>query len=282
MVRRSLGHAGSYLREHDRDRYLASLFVASPGREAVQALYAFNADVATVRDRAHQPAPGEVRLQWWADALAGEGHGNVRQNPLAAALLEAIEAYRLPAGPLLRLLEARRFDLYDDPMPDVASFEGYAGETVSILYQFAAMVLNGGEEVETGDAAGHLGVAHALIGHLRAFGHNAAQGRLFLPWSVFAANGVHEAEIFAGTISEGLLAAHAQLTEMAGDHLERAGQAIAALAPSLRPAFAQAAVLRRQLHMVAAQEETPFTTPPEPADWRKLAAMFLWVSRQRR
>ena len=93
-------------------------------------------------------------------------------------------------APLLRLIAARRFDLYDDPMPDLASFEGYAGETVSVLYQLAAMILNGGGPVETGDAAGHLGVAHALIGHLRAFGYNASQGRIFLPWSVFAANGV--------------------------------------------------------------------------------------------
>jgi phytoene synthase len=277
-----LGYAASYLKEHDRDRYLATLFLQPPERQAVQALCAFNADVATVRDRAHQPAPGEVRLQWWADALGGEGHGNVRQNPLAAALLDAIGHYRLPAGPLLRLIEARRFDLYDDPMPDIPSFEGYAGETASILYQFAAMVLNKGTEVETGDAAGHLGVAHALIGHLRAFGHNASRGRLFLPWSVFAANGVREGEIFAGTISEGLLAAHAQLTDMAREHLGQAARAIAAVPPRLRPAFAQAAVLRRQLAAVAAQEETPFTPPQEIADWRKIAAMFLWVSRQRR
>lgn len=279
---RSLTYAGTYLREHDRDRYLASLFMAPPAREAVQALYAFNADVATVRDRAHQPAPGEVRLQWWADAMAGEGHGEVRKNPLAAALLDAVDNYRLPTGPLLRLIEARRFDLYDDPMPDVPSFEGYAGETVSVLYQLAAMVLNGGEELPTGDAAGHLGVAHALIGHLRAFGHNAARGRLFLPWSVFAANGVREGEIFSGTISEGLLAARAQLTDMAREHLDAAAPAIGALPPRLRPAFAPAAVLRRQLQAVAAQEEAPFTPPPEPGDWRKLLAMLVWVGRQRR
>ncbi len=120
----------------------------------------------------------------------GEGHGAVRQNPLADALLDAIAEYGLPVPALQRLIEARRFDLYDDPMPDVPSFEGYAGETVSVLYQLGAMILNGGRPVEPGDAAGHLGVAHALIGHLRAFGYNAAQGRIFLPWSVLAANGV--------------------------------------------------------------------------------------------
>ena len=223
------GYAASFLREADKDRYFATLLLQPAAREAVQALYAFAADVASIRDRAREPAAGEIRLQWWVDALKGEGHGNVRQNPLAAALLDAIAAYSLPAGPLLRLLAARRFDLYHDPMPDVPSFEGYAGETVSVLYQLAAMVLNGGAEVETGDAAGHLGVAHALVGHLRAFGYNASSGRLFLPLSIFAANGVTEGEILAGRKSEGLLAALAQVADLAEEHLGKADAAIRAL-----------------------------------------------------
>ncbi|MHB1111250.1 MAG: phytoene/squalene synthase family protein, partial [Devosia sp.] len=249
--------------------------------EAVQALYAFSADVATVRDRAREPAPGEIRLQWWVDALTGEGHGAVRQNPLADTLLDAIERYRLPAGPLQRLIAARRFDLYDDPMPDLPSFEGYAGETASVLYQLAAMILNRGVEVETGDAAGHLGVAHALIGHLRAFGFHAAQGRIFLPWSIFAANGVAGGDIFSGTISEGLLAAHAQLIDLARDHLAKAERAIAALPAPLRPAFAMISLLRAYLKLVQAQSETPFAPPREIAAWRKIAILAWWAWRQR-
>jgi 15-cis-phytoene synthase len=152
--------------------------------------------VASIRARVSDPAPGEIRLQWWSDALEGQGHGAVRQNPVADALLDTIERYNIPAGTLLRLIGARRFDLYDDPMPDIESFEGYAGETVSTLYQLAAMILNDGETIETGDAAGHLGVAHAMIGHLRAFGYVSSQGRIVLPWSIMAANGVREDEIF--------------------------------------------------------------------------------------
>src|SRR5690606_40929035 len=110
----------------------ATLVLPPEYRGPVQALYAFSADVASIRERARDPAPGEIRLQWWADALSGAGHGNVRQNPLADALLAVIERYRLPADPLQRLIAARRFDLYGDPMPDVASFEGYAGETTSV------------------------------------------------------------------------------------------------------------------------------------------------------
>jgi len=274
-----VGYAANFLREADKDRYFATLLLKPGEREAVQALYAFSTDVASIRDRAHEPAAGEIRLQWWVDAIKGEGHGDVRQNPLAEALLDAIAAYRLPAGPLLRLLAARRFDLYQDPMPDVASFEGYAGETVSVLYQLAAMVLNGGEEVETGDAAGHLGVAQAAIGHLRAFGFNASTGRIFLPLSIFSANGVTDGEILAGRESEGLFVALGQVADLASEHLSKAEAAIRDLPRPLRPAFAPVAVLRGQLKRVSASRQ-PFATLPDVADWRKLAALQVWSLRQ--
>jgi phytoene synthase len=272
------GYVAAFLRDADRDRYYASLLLKEPQRTAVQALYAFAADVAAIRDRAREPAAGEIRLQWWADALQGEGHGNVRQNPLAAALLDAIAAYRLPAGPLLRLVAARRFDLYQDPMPDVASFEGYAGETVSVLYQLAAMVLNGGEEVETGDAAGHLGVAHSLAGHLRAFGYNASKGRIFLPMNIFSANGVTDGEILAGVESEGLFAALAQFDDLAQDHVVKARAAIRALPRGLRPAFAPVAIVGRQATLVA-NARTPFAEAPDLPDWRRIAMMGWWAWR---
>ena len=275
-----MNHVADFLKANDKDRYFATLVIPEPQREAIQALYAFNIDVATVRDRAREPAPGEIRLQWWADAIKGEGHGGVRQNPIAAALLTAIDTYHLPASvPLQRLIAARRFDLYDDPMPDVQSFEGYAGETTSVLYQFAAMILNGGAEIETGDAAGHLGVAQALIGHLRAFGLNASRGRIFLPWSVFAVNGVKENELFAGQVSEGLLAAHAQVIDMARDHLQKAETAIAQLPKSLRPAFAQVALQKIYLKQIEKQSDTPLAPPSDLADWRKIGAFMFWSLR---
>ncbi len=270
------------LKQADPDRYYATLLLPEPQREAVQALYAFAADVASVRDRAQQPTAGEIRLQWWTDALRGEGHGAVSANPIAAALLAAVVRYDLPTMPLQRLVAARRFDLYDDPMPDVPTFEGYAGETASVLFQYAAMILNDGAPVEPGDAAGHLGVAQALLGHLRAFGLNASRGRVFLPLSVFAACGVRESEIFAGTDSEGLRAAHAQFSEMAGDHLAKARAAIAAGPAKLRPAFALLPVLDLQMRTVERANAAPLSPVPDVPDWRKIAAMALWGWRNRR
>jgi phytoene synthase len=280
MAKESFTHAAEALRANDRDRFLSTLILSGPHRDGVIALYAFNADVASIRDRVSDPAPGEIRLQWWNDALEGQGHGAVRQNPVADALLDTIAAYNIPIGTLQRLLGARRFDLYDDPMPDLPTFEGYAGETASTLYQLAAMILNNGELIEAGDAAGHLGVAHALIGHLRAFGYTASQGRIMLPWSIFAANGVQEREIFSGTQSEAVHEALGQITELAGDHLAKAETAIATLPVTLRPAFAQTAVLKAQLALLD-RRTNPFEPAADDADWRKLSRLAWWTFRNR-
>tara|TARA_R110002020_G_scaffold2136_29_gene9870 strand:+ start:1612 stop:2460 length:849 start_codon:yes stop_codon:yes gene_type:complete len=282
MGEESFAHAAEALRSGDRDRYLSTLVLTGSQRDAVTALYAFNADIAAIRERVSGPVPGEMRLQWWSDALTGDGHGAIRQNPVADALLETVERYGLPTGTLLRLIGARRFDLYDDPMPDLASFEGYAGETVSTLYQLAAMILNKGQAIETGDAAGHLGVAHAMIGHLRAFGPVAGQGRIMLPWSILEANGVREGEIFSGTESEGLSEALGQISELAADHLARADAAIAGLPGQLKPAFAPIAVLRAQLAHYASHSIHPFATAPDEPDWRKITRLMWWgISRGR-
>jgi phytoene synthase len=264
--------AAAALRESDRDRYLTTLVLPAHLRDPVTALYAFNAEIASISERAREPVSGEIRLRWWSDALEGTGHGEVRSNPVADALLTAVEDYRLPVPAFIRMIEARRFDLYQDPMPDMATFEGYAGDTASALYQLAAMILNGGRPVESGDAAGYFGVAHALVGHIRAFGFNASRGRIFLPWDVFATCGVKETDVFAGVASEALAMALTRLAEIARQYLEKAAVAIAALPKGPRPAFAGISILRPQLARL--DFESPFQRPHDLADWQKIARLF--------
>lgn len=277
MPAESFDHAARTLRELDRDRYLSTLVLPVDKRPGITALYAFNAEVAAIRERVSNPAPGEIRLQWWNDALEGRDHGSVRQNPVADALLQTLDTYRLPIGTLQRLLGARRFDLYDDPMPDLESFEGYAGETASTLLQLSAMILNEGAPVEPGDAAGHLGVAQAMAGHLRALGAVSAQGRIMLPLSVLSANGVAEAELFSGQDSEGVHAALSQVAELAEDHLAQARTSVAALPVHLRPAFALLPVIAAQLRLWREKSSGPYGMPPDLPDWRKIGRMAWWA-----
>src|SRR5882672_10956427 len=103
-------HCAALVREADRDRYLATLFAPAEQRDALFALYAFNVEISRVRDKAREPMPGEIRLQWWREVLSGEREGEAAAHPVAAALREVLHRYGFVAAPLLELIDARTFD----------------------------------------------------------------------------------------------------------------------------------------------------------------------------
>src|SRR4029077_13748928 len=129
----------------DKDRYLASLFAADKTRPQLWALLAFNYEVARIRELVSEPELGEIRLQWWLEKVEEIYRGVSLDHPVAAALAVAIENGGLPKAAFLNLIEARRFDLYGDPMPTLADLEGYLGETSSMLIQLGSLILAGPE-----------------------------------------------------------------------------------------------------------------------------------------
>ena len=131
------------VRNHDFARYASTLFVPADQRRALLAIYAFNVEISRVREVVSQPLPGEIRLQWWTDMLAGEGHGGVEGNPVAAELNLAIRKCGLPVERLSRLVNEHQFDLYNDPMPTMAALEGYLHDTSSALFSLGAAVAGG-------------------------------------------------------------------------------------------------------------------------------------------
>src|SRR3990172_2713533 len=116
-MRENYAHCEAEVRARDKDRYLATLFAPAEARPHLFALYAFNLEVAQVRERIHEPLAGEVRLQWWRDAVEGTRAGEATANPVAAALLDTVERRSLARHLLSELVDGRSFDLYDDPMP---------------------------------------------------------------------------------------------------------------------------------------------------------------------
>src|SRR5271165_2540467 len=96
-------HCEDLLRRDDRDRWLASLFVPQALRPHIHALYAFSLEIARVREIVSEPLLGEIRFQWWRDALDGTGEAGAKANPVAAALFDTIARFSLPKAPLLEL-----------------------------------------------------------------------------------------------------------------------------------------------------------------------------------
>src|SRR6185503_20677651 len=100
----SYRHCEALVRAADKDRFLATLFAPAERRGPLFALYAFKSEIASVRDRAREPMPGEIRLQWWRDVLNGERAGEAAANPVAAALIDSVVRFKLPAASLLDLI----------------------------------------------------------------------------------------------------------------------------------------------------------------------------------
>src|SRR6185369_9624012 len=98
-------HCEALVRAADKDRFLSALFAPAHQRGPLFALYAFNAEIASVRDRAREPMPGEIRLQWWRDVINGERAGEAAANPVAAALVDTVARFSLPKARVLDLIE---------------------------------------------------------------------------------------------------------------------------------------------------------------------------------
>ena len=267
------------LREHDRDRWLAHLFAPAEHRPALAALYAFNIEIARIRELVSGPMPGEVRLQWWADVVEGQGRGEVSAHPVAAALLAAIERYRLPRKPFLDLIEARRFDVYDDPMPSLADLEGYCGETASALFRLASLILADGNDPGFADVAGHAGVAYAMTGLARAFPAHAARGQVYLPADLLARHGATTDDILNGVASPPVLAALADLRGQARRHLDAATAAAAGAPPAVLLACLPVTLVAGWLTLMDRARYQPFKDAVDIPQWRR--QWTLWRSTRR-
>lgn len=268
------------VREADKDRFLATLFAPAAHRDALYALYAFNVEIARVREAVREPLAGEVRLQWWREAIAGERSGEAQANPVAAALIKAIASHGLPVQPLLELIEARISDLYDDAIANVTDLEDYAARTSSSLIAQAAQILGEGAPPPAPELARHAGIAYTLGSLLRAMPLHAARGKIYLPAEVMERHGARREDALAGQATSELRAVLAELRLRARWHLRAAnaviGDAPAAVIPALLPVAPIAALLAR---MERANFQ-PFS-PPEVPQWRRQWLMWRAARRGR-
>ncbi|PLX39308.1 MAG: phytoene/squalene synthase family protein [Hyphomicrobiales bacterium] len=248
------------VRTRDRDRFIAGLFAPAEFRPHLFALYAFNQEIIRIRDMVSDALPGEIRLQWWHDAIGGTEHGDVRANPIAAALLDTIERFGLSRTAFHDLIEARSFDFYDDPMPSVTDLECYAGETSSALIALGAHILGGECNPSVVEVAAHAGMARAYTDILVAFPYHARRHQLYLPGDVLERHGVESAEVFAGKTTPGIAAALAELRGEARRHLDKTRALIGCVPPQIAPVFLEVSLVERYLKRMEKSGYDPFGT----------------------
>jgi phytoene synthase len=240
-------HAMEIVREADRDRYLSVLFAPEEKRGALFSLYAFNAEIARIRDVIHEPLPGEIRLQWWRDAIESGSPEAAAGHPIAVALLETIRAHDLPHAVFANYLEARIFDLYADPMPSRNDLEGYCGETASALIQMASLVLDPEKTPAFAACAGHAGCAQAMTGLLRLLPIHLPRGQCYVPRDLLSAAGTTPEAFVARQDTAATKRAIEAMVALASEHFTAFRREAKVLPAALRPAYLPAALAGRYL-----------------------------------
>jgi phytoene/squalene synthetase len=223
------------IRRFDRDRYLTVL--AAPGTAAADlaVLYAFNLELALIRDSVSEPMLGQIRFQWWREAIDGIRAGTPRRHAVVVALAELAARRRLDPAHFTRMIDARERELIDPPPIDLAALEAYAADTSGSLLALCAEAA-GIEAASVAELTRALGIAVALTGTARATLYLAQRQRRMIPDDIAAATGLSTDALFTLKPQPALAPAVERLAEAARGHLETARRlkAPAALAPALR------------------------------------------------
>ncbi|WP_339950169.1 squalene/phytoene synthase family protein [uncultured Albimonas sp.] len=210
----------SLVRDHDRDRWATARLAPPPATGRLFALYAFNLEVARIPSVVSEPMLGEIRLQWWRDALA-EIHAGAapRRHEVVAPLAEAIAAADLPQDLFEALLDARSYDPQGPAIGDRALFDAYVDGTAGGLMRLAARICAGGDPGAEGDQAARLaGWASGAAALIRALPALYARGGDPIPT---------QGELDRNTLAEGVTPEPLReaLRGIAVDGLEKLAQA---------------------------------------------------------
>lgn len=129
------------VRRVDEDRWLAARFADAPGRERLNALYAFIYEVARIPESVRDPALGAIRLQWWRDAVDGiyAGRGNA-ESDVVTGLAGLVEWASLDRRLIDGFIDARLKDLEERPFEQWPEFEAYVDDTAGAVIRLAAKV----------------------------------------------------------------------------------------------------------------------------------------------
>jgi NADH dehydrogenase [ubiquinone] 1 alpha subcomplex assembly factor 6 len=271
----SNAYCADLVRSRDHDRFLTSLFAPAGRRAELLALYAFNQEVAQTAERVSEIIMGQIRLQWWREAIEGIYAGTPRRHPVVEALSRVVERHDLPRARFETIIDARERDLDPAAPADLDELERYCRDTSSELLLLGLEVL-GARGSASRKAAEPIGIAWALTGVIRAIPFHGRGRRVLLPTTIMETVGVGEREILELRPREPLARACQQLAERARQHLREARADWREVEQAARPCLRHGVLADHYLAILARADYDPFDARLHRAapgrSWRLLLA----------
>ena len=107
----NLSACGTIAFEKDKDRFLVAMTAPELVRESLFALLAFNHEIAKTRESVSEIMLGQIRLQWWREAVEECFEGTPRRHEVVQPLHEAVAHHQLSRDLLDRMIDAREQDI---------------------------------------------------------------------------------------------------------------------------------------------------------------------------
>lgn len=225
---KDLAFCKAELRRLNPIHHFTALAVAESHRADIIAFYAFLAEIARIPRLVSDPGTGEIRLQWWIDVVSGDiedigsGCGGANIGPIGMGLKHVQKKYDLSPDLLSQIVEARKFDLYHDPMPHSEAFTTYAHRTRAIPLLLSAKILSDGTDHDLNGLYDNAGMAISLSNHLRRWAKVASYQQLFLPLDRFADQNVGLDQIFKRKRTDQMTSVLLEMMKQMDEHYQLA------------------------------------------------------------
>jgi len=267
-------------RAGEPDRYLAALLAPPPARDGLLALAAFSSELGRIGQLVtREPIMGEIRLQWWRDALQPAEAGMRTGNPVADALREAASRHALPGPLLLGMVDAHAGDLEPEPFPTEAALDAYLAASEGAQFALAAGMLGSAAASELDAASQAAGRAYGLVRLLLALPQTLAQGRSPLPFERLQQAGIID---LAGQADPARIATLMRdLCSEVLRNFEAARRHVANMPRPLRVAYLPLALVRPYLRALERPGRDSLREVPEIAPLRRVWSMARahWLGR---
>ncbi|MCW5627120.1 MAG: presqualene diphosphate synthase HpnD, partial [Burkholderiales bacterium] len=159
--------------------YYSFLFLPTPQRRAITALYAFCREVDDVVDESLDPIVARTKLDGWRREITALFSGSP-QHPISRALQPAIADYALPESAFHEIIDGMQMDLDWNRYPDFATLEVYCHRVAGVVGLLSAEIF-GYTDPSTRGYARSLGIALQLTNIVRDVGEDARRNRIYLP-----------------------------------------------------------------------------------------------------
>jgi 15-cis-phytoene synthase len=194
-------------KDGEPDRYLAATLAPAEVRDDLITLAAFLAEIGRIGRDVSDPRIGEIRVQWWRDALDAGRNGALSGNPIADRFADVVVRHKLSQDAIHGLLDANVHGLYGGAPPSVAALQQDLILREAAAFQFAAHILGAAPGRDNAGMCDDAGLAYGLARLGRHVPYALAFGREPLPpqWTVDSQSEMRAAVVHLATLSRACL-----------------------------------------------------------------------------